>query len=73
MTDGWQDRLRDEKRELEQRISRLDTFLNGAEFLMCDPDQRFLMQIQLQAMATYAMVLAARIATRDDGWPANLK
>lgn len=54
-------RLSDEKSQLDEKISKLEAFINSAAFNGIDDVQRGLLKIQLNAMATYSQVLDERL------------
>jgi hypothetical protein len=54
-------RLFDEKRQLTERIVKLDSFIKTDNFLTIDTIQQSLLRVQLQAMETYAECLGQRI------------
>lgn len=58
----FKDRLITEKSELDEKHTKLYTFLGSEESKKIDPVQLSLLNIQLQAMATYSLCLAERIA-----------
>lgn len=53
-------RLVGEQKELEERITKLETFLESQDSYEIDPVQRMLLVIQLNAMRTYNECLEAR-------------
>lgn len=54
-------RLSDEKSELDEKISKLESFTKTDAFNGIDNVQRGLLKIQLNAMATYSQVLDERL------------
>lgn len=55
------ERLLTEEAELQDKIAKLITFLNGENFKMIDPAQQKLLKIQVNAMKTYNQCLIERI------------
>lgn len=55
------DRLKNESKDLEEKISKLSEFLYTEAFNEIDPIQQTLLVIQQSAMITYGQVLAERI------------
>lgn len=55
-------RLVNEQKELEERITKLETFLESQDSYEIDPVQRMLLVIQLNAMRTYNECLEARLS-----------
>jgi hypothetical protein len=60
MTD-WQQRVLDEKSELDARLARLKAFLEGPKAKALDPLQLDLMSRQAAYMTAYSSTLAERI------------
>ena len=59
-------RLDTEFEELDERIIKLKSFLDGDKITNIDKDQLTLLGIQLQAMETYRSCLTARISRLDN-------
>lgn len=59
--DNFLERLKNESKELEEKIEKLEVFLNTNKFDTIDPIQQSLLLIQNSAMMTYAEVLVQRI------------
>ena len=58
----FQQRVVDEKRELDDKISRLKPFVEGEKFKELPPDERARMNRQLFHMECCAVILGERIA-----------
>jgi len=58
---GWQQRVIDEKRELDEKRSRLDDFQAGDTFAGLEPMDRALLNKQMDAMGIYSRILEMRI------------
>lgn len=61
MNQTFHDRLLNEKKELDERVEKLKTFLNSEKVQTIEPVQGSLLQIQLLSMETYSRCLAERI------------
>lgn len=61
MTDGWLDRLRAERDEVNERLFKLEGFLYSDEFVGLPGPDRFLLTIQADVMHVYEEILCARI------------
>jgi len=59
-------RLIDEKAQLNERIEKLEAFQKTDAFQGISPIQQSLLNVQLNAMYTYAQILIERIAWTDD-------
>ena len=60
MTEGWKERLREERDGLAERVEKLEAFLkDGAP--ETDPWQRFLLRDQLCVMRRYLLILDQRL------------
>ena len=57
-----QERVIEEKRELDEKLEKLGAFLLGAKFNDLDTEDRALLFHQHRAMKTYSHILADRIA-----------
>lgn len=66
MTD-YQNRVVEEKRELDAKIAKLAAFISGEVFPTIDVDQALLMRQQLSLMELYSTVLGSRIARFGEG------
>lgn len=55
-------RLQEEALDLDQRIQKLEFYLDTPEFLSLDKFQQGLMEIQLPAMKTYHSILLERLS-----------
>ena len=60
-----QQRVIEEKRELDDRIERLMTFLNARMFRELTTGEQSRLRIQLYAMQTYGTILGERIVHFD--------
>lgn len=58
----YQQRVLDEKRELDSKRSRLLLFLGSPSFATVSPDEALRLGRQADIMAQYSIVLAERIA-----------
>lgn len=58
----FRERLETEKTELDEKRSKLDSFLNSEAFKDIDAVQMSLLNIQAQAMSTYSQCLLERIS-----------
>lgn len=57
-----QQRVVDEKKELDEKIFKLDLFINAANFkIIVDVDSQILMKEQLDVMKDYSKILERRI------------
>jgi hypothetical protein len=59
--DGFMERLLNEQKELNEKLSKLNTFINGDKFVTVDSIQQSLLKIQASAMKTYSDCLDQRI------------
>lgn len=57
----YKDRVRDEKRELDEKISRLNNFFNGTLFAKLEQEDRILLEEQFLVMNQYSDILKKRI------------
>ena len=60
MTD-FKERLQEEKAQLEERLNKLDTFLQSEKVKEIDDVQKALLQVQATAMNTYLQCLLERL------------
>ncbi len=56
-----QQRVVDEKKELDEKISKLETFTQGELFSTLDKDDQTLLSQQLDVMNSYSEILGKRI------------
>lgn len=61
MSNNWIERVKKEQKELQEKIDKLEVFVNSKEFYKVDMCQRRLMLSQLRAMETYNTILISRI------------
>lgn len=61
MTDGWLDRLKAERDEVNERLFKLEGFLYSDEFVGLPGPDRILLTIQADVMRAYEKILCARI------------
>lgn len=61
MTDGWLDRLKAERDEVNERLFKLEGFLYSDEFVGLPGPDRFLLTIQADIMHAYEEILCERI------------
>jgi hypothetical protein len=59
--EDFQLRVAEEKRELMGKVGRLGAFIGTPKFRALDPEDSFLLVIQLRAMEHYAMILDRRL------------
>lgn len=57
----FKERLQEEKAQLEERLNRLDTFLQSEKVKEIDDVQKALLQVQATAMNTYLQCLLERL------------
>lgn len=57
-----QQRVVDEKRELDEKISKLEPFIKSNKFDSLSMEERSLLRAQLLAMQSYTEILLKRIA-----------
>lgn len=62
---SFKDRLLEEKINLDNKITKLDEFINSTNFSSLDSVQMTLLNIQLKIMESYSQVLLERIARLD--------
>jgi hypothetical protein len=55
-------KLIEEKKELNEKIDKLKSFIDSDKFTEIDPVQMTLLNIQIKAMYTYSQCLLERIA-----------
>lgn len=61
MTDGWLDRLKAERDEVNERLFKLEGFLYSDETAGLSGPDMFLLTIQADIMHTYEEILCERI------------
>jgi hypothetical protein len=57
----YQERVKQEKKELDEKREKLDAFIDGDVFETLDCIDQQLLVVQADAMTTYSSVLAQRI------------
>ena len=57
----FKERLQEEKAQLEERLNKLDAFLESEKVKEIDDVQKALLQVQATAMNTYLQCLKERI------------
>jgi hypothetical protein len=57
----WQQRVVDEREELQGRISRLMGFIGGPAFTLASHEEQCLLKAQIQVMIAYSEILTQRI------------
>ena len=57
----FKERLQEEKAQLEERLNKLDTFLQSEKVKEIDDVQKALLQVQATAMNTYLQCLLERL------------
>jgi len=62
----FKERLLIEKEELNEKIEKLDLFMNSENFQKIEPIQMSLLNTQIGAMKTYCQILIERIAWLKD-------
>ncbi len=65
MTDGWLDRLKAERDEVNERLFKLEGFLYSDESVGLSGPDRFLLTIQADIMHAYEEILDARICRAE--------
>ena len=60
--EDWKERMKVELKELEDRMKKLDAFVNSKPFLELDQTDRGLLLAQAKAMEAYGAVLVTRMA-----------
>ena len=58
----FQIRVVEEKQELDEKIARLDAFVDGSLFSQASPDEQGRLHRQLGVMQMYSRILGERIA-----------
>lgn len=58
-----QQRVVDEKAELDAKLANLDKFINSDKFLSVEQSERKRLVLQAAAMRVYSLILADRIAS----------
>lgn len=58
---NFYDRLLEEKAQLDEKIEKLECFVNSDNFKELDETNKNLLNIQLPAMKTYSNILETRI------------
>lgn len=61
----FKERLTTEMQELNEKIDKLQAFINSEDLHNIDVTQQVLLRIQYQSMITYFQVLVERIAWLD--------
>ena len=61
MSEGWQQRVRDEHHDLVQRKNSLGAFIRGNKFKDIPVDQQEMLKSQLYLMEEYGDILVLRI------------
>lgn len=54
-------RLEEEKLQLNEKIEKLEAFIQSEDFQKIDPVQMTLLNCQVQAMKTYSQILLERL------------
>jgi hypothetical protein len=57
----YQERVIVEKKELDERLEKLNIFLAGEGFLTLPKDEQFRLSLQAICMQGYSLILGARI------------
>lgn len=65
MEPTFKERLIAEKTDLDEKLSKLEVFVDSEKFKTIDPVQTSLLKAQLQAMATYSVILSQRLTWLD--------
>ena len=65
MEETYIDRMKTEKAELEQRITKLLAFMESEKFAQLDDIDKRLLRMQYSGMETYRTSLAARLLRED--------
>jgi uncharacterized protein len=58
----WQSRVIEEKKALDDKITKLQVFIGGDTFVNLEDDQADLLTQQLHVMTEYSVILGKRIA-----------
>jgi len=61
----WQERVIQEKKELDEKIIKLQTFIDGEEIKTIDETESLRLEVQLTLMQGYSNILEARITSWD--------
>ncbi len=61
--ESYQERVIEEKKELDEKINRLSNFINSDKYNQIDVSGRIRFDRQLAAMQTYSNILNERINT----------
>ena len=59
----WQERVIQEKKELDEKIIKLQTFIDGEEIKTIDETESLRLEVQLTLMQGYSNILEARITS----------
>jgi hypothetical protein len=57
----WQQRVIDEKKELDEKINRIESFVTSEKINSVDPNEVFRLKTQLVTMINYSEILGERI------------
>jgi hypothetical protein len=66
LAETFQDRLQIEERELDDKITKLNHFIQSEKFIFLNENQRQLMNEQYRTMVKYQQILKKRIADGED-------
>lgn len=66
LAETFQDRLQIEERELDDKITKLNHFIQSEKFISLNENQRQLMNEQYRTMVKYQEILKKRIADGED-------
>ena len=60
--DSFLERLVNEQKELNEKLTKLNSFIDGANFSSIEPIQQSLLKIQSSSMKSYNDILVLRIS-----------
>jgi hypothetical protein len=69
--EAWQQRVIDEKKQLDERIEKLAIFIQGELYNTLDPVEQKRLTDQIHAMDSYARILGQRIGAWP--WPVEIE
>lgn len=65
-TPAWQQRVLEEKADLDARLGRLNQFIGSGTYRALTPREQFLLHDQAKAMRAYQAALRARIKSWEE-------
>ena len=60
--EDYKSRLAQERKELDEKIEKLESFINSQEFYKVSPEEKDLLIEQHDTMTDYSVILGKRIA-----------